>query len=111
MPGIDASTAGASKPNSDACHDTASANTRSMVPQRPDGRQVACQNAGVPVVEVTHAGDERLVPYTRLTDADHRRRWDLGHGSFVVEGVTAIRRALRSPYPVDSVLVTAAKAR
>jgi tRNA G18 (ribose-2'-O)-methylase SpoU len=54
--------------------------------------------------------DDRLRPYTALTDADHRRRVETATGTFVVEGVTAIRRAFASPYPVRSVLVTPAKA-
>ncbi len=54
--------------------------------------------------------DPRLVPYSALTDADHRRRVEGATGTFVVEGVTAIGRAAASPYPLRSVLVTAAKA-
>jgi tRNA G18 (ribose-2'-O)-methylase SpoU len=63
------------------------------------------------VTVVDDADDERLRPYVGLTDAEHRRRWDADHGTFVIEGVTAIRRALQSAYPVRSVLVTPAKAR
>src|SRR5262249_2609154 len=55
------------------------------------------------------ADDPRLAPYTRLTDAEHRRAREDAEGTFVVEGVTAIRRALTSPYAVQSLLVTPAK--
>jgi tRNA G18 (ribose-2'-O)-methylase SpoU len=59
---------------------------------------------------VADPDDPRLDPFTALTDADHRRRVEGATGTFVVEGVTAIRRAVASPYPLRSVLVTAAKA-
>jgi len=54
--------------------------------------------------------DPRLLPYTHLTDVEHRRRLEAATGTFVVEGTTAIRRAVTSPYRLRSVLVTAAKA-
>jgi tRNA G18 (ribose-2'-O)-methylase SpoU len=59
---------------------------------------------------IVDAGDPRLLPFTGLTDVAHRRGVEQSSGTFVVEGVTAIRVALTSPYPVRSVLVTAAKA-
>ena len=59
---------------------------------------------------IADAGDVRLQPYTGLTDADHRRRLEGATGTFVVEGVTAIRRAATSPYQLRSILVTPAKA-
>ena len=59
---------------------------------------------------VGDAHDERLVPYVGLTDAEHRRSVDARTGTFVVEGTTAIRRALTSRFALRSVLVTPAKA-
>jgi len=61
------------------------------------------------VIPVGSADDPRLAVYTRLTDAEHRRALEASEGTFVVEGVTAIRRALTSRYTVRSVLVTPAK--
>jgi tRNA G18 (ribose-2'-O)-methylase SpoU len=61
------------------------------------------------VIPVASADDPRLDPYTRLTDAEHRRAREDAEGTFVVEGVTAIRRALASAYTVRSLLVTPAK--
>src|SRR5262249_40548453 len=43
-------------------------------------------------------------------DADHRRRVEDATGTFVVEGVTAIRQTLTSPYSLRSLLLTAPKA-
>jgi tRNA G18 (ribose-2'-O)-methylase SpoU len=60
-------------------------------------------------VRVDDAGDERLDAYTRLTDADHRRGVERSTQTFVVEGTTAIRVALTSPYRLRSVLVTPVK--
>jgi tRNA G18 (ribose-2'-O)-methylase SpoU len=45
-----------------------------------------------------------------MTDAQHRRRLEAATGTFVVEGVTAIRRAASSPYPLRSLLLTRPKA-
>ena len=59
---------------------------------------------------VAEAGDPRLVPYTAMTDADHRRRLEAASGTFLVEGVTAIRRAATSPYPLRSLLLTPGRA-
>jgi tRNA G18 (ribose-2'-O)-methylase SpoU len=76
-----------------------------------DRRQGDCQDARVArYTTIGEAGDPRLAPYTDLTDAAHRRRVEGRTGTFVVEGVTAIRRAATSPYPLRSVLVTPAKA-
>jgi tRNA G18 (ribose-2'-O)-methylase SpoU len=62
------------------------------------------------VIRVDAVDDPRLAPFTRLTDAEHRRAVDAITGTFLVEGVTAIRRALASPYAIRSVLVTPGKA-
>jgi tRNA G18 (ribose-2'-O)-methylase SpoU len=62
------------------------------------------------VIPVASPYDARLAAYNRLTDADHRRGVEHADGTFVVEGVTAIRRALASPYQLRSLLVTPAKA-
>jgi tRNA G18 (ribose-2'-O)-methylase SpoU len=62
------------------------------------------------VIAVASADDPRLAGYCRLTDAEHRRGVEAAEGTFVVEGVTAIRRALASPYRLRSVLVTEARA-
>jgi tRNA G18 (ribose-2'-O)-methylase SpoU len=71
---------------------------------------VDCETAGVAaVIPVASTDDPRLDAYTRLTDAEHRRAREGAEGTFVVEGVTAIRRALASPYVVRSLLVTPAK--
>jgi tRNA G18 (ribose-2'-O)-methylase SpoU len=80
----------------------------------PAGRdrlgQVSCETSAVAVViRVASVDDPRLAGYSRLTDAEHRRGVEAVDGTFVVEGVTAIRRALASPYIVRSVLLTEAK--
>jgi tRNA G18 (ribose-2'-O)-methylase SpoU len=62
------------------------------------------------VIPVASVDDPRLAGYSRLTDADHRRGVEAAEGTFVVEGVTAIRRALASPYIVRSALLTQTKA-
>jgi tRNA G18 (ribose-2'-O)-methylase SpoU len=67
----------------------------------------------VTLTPVDDPGDERLVGYTRLTDAEARRTIEGpegGDGLFVVEGTTAIRRLLRSPYGVVSLLLSPTKA-
>jgi tRNA G18 (ribose-2'-O)-methylase SpoU len=58
---------------------------------------------------IDDAGDPRLRLYTHLTDAEHRRGLESATQTFVVEGTTAIRAALDSPYRVRSVLVTQRK--
>jgi tRNA G18 (ribose-2'-O)-methylase SpoU len=66
--------------------------------------------ASVVLIPVSDAADPRLSGYRTLRDADLRRDVEGVEGVFVVEGVTAIRRLVASPYEVHSVLVTAAKA-
>jgi len=63
-------------------------------------------------VHVNEARDPRLRDYRHLTDAAARRSVDgsEGHGTFVVEGVLAVRQLLRSRYRVRSVLSTPARA-
>ncbi len=48
--------------------------------------------------------DPRLTPYTRLTEVDLRRQWELEHGLFIAEGHLVIERAARSGLRVESVL-------
>ncbi len=60
---------------------------------------------GPPVV-VTDPADPRLVAFTRLTDAELRRRVEAEHGLFVVEGILAIERLLTSTYRPHSFLLT-----
>ena len=55
--------------------------------------------------EITDVDDRRLELYRHLTDADARRSLDAEHGVFVVEGVTAIERLLRSERRVRSLLL------
>jgi tRNA G18 (ribose-2'-O)-methylase SpoU len=84
---------------------------RSIFAATVDRRQGDCQDALVARFStIADPGDARLEPYTGLTDADHRRRLEGATGTFVVEGVTAIRRAASSPYQLLSILVTPAKA-
>ncbi len=63
------------------------------------------------MVEITDGDDERLDLYRHLTDADARRSLEAEHGIFVVEGVTAIERLLRSDHRVRSLLLLAPQAR
>src|SRR5207248_3364555 len=105
------SIAGVSRPNSEACHESSPTNIRSHLAGRDRCRQVSCQTSKVvQVVPIASADDARLAAYQLLTDAEHRRRLEGAEGTFVVEGVTAIRRALTSPYSVRSLLLTPAKA-
>ncbi|HEU5081840.1 MAG TPA: RNA methyltransferase [Acidimicrobiales bacterium] len=53
--------------------------------------------------------DPRLVELTGLTDAAARASMEAEHGCFVVEGLLALDAALRSAYPVRSVLVAEPK--
>src|SRR5207302_3803100 len=55
---------------------------------------------------VDDPADPRVADYVGLTDAELRRRVELGGGMFVVEGTLAVRRLLGSTYAVRSVLVT-----
>jgi tRNA G18 (ribose-2'-O)-methylase SpoU len=64
----------------------------------------------VRLVPVTDSRDERLRLYTVMRDADLRREMEHGAAVFVAEGVGTIRRALASPYPLRSLLVTPARA-
>jgi len=61
------------------------------------------------VVPVDDPGDPRLVELAGLTDAAARARLEAEHGCFVAEGLLALEAALRSPYPVRSVLVAEPK--
>lgn len=64
----------------------------------------------VRVVAVDDPHDERLAPFTRLTDHDLRRVVEHEHGWFVAEGVTVIRRLLTGrPEALRSVLVNRTK--
>ena len=63
------------------------------------------------MVEITDGDDERLDLYRHLTDADARRSLEAENGIFVVEGVTAIERLLRSDHRVRSLLLLAPQAR
>jgi tRNA G18 (ribose-2'-O)-methylase SpoU len=58
------------------------------------------------VVPVADPDDPRLAPYVGLTDAARREALEAREGIFIVEGKTAIRRLLSSPYSVRSLLVT-----
>lgn len=65
------------------------------------------------IVPVEDPTDPRLADYAGLRDAELRRAVEApgthGHGRFIVEGTTAIRRLLASAYTVRSVLVTPQK--
>jgi tRNA G18 (ribose-2'-O)-methylase SpoU len=66
----------------------------------------------MPVVTIEDPADTRVADYIGLTDAALRRRIELGPaggtgaGIFIAEGPLVIRRLLRSPYGLRSVLVT-----
>jgi tRNA G18 (ribose-2'-O)-methylase SpoU len=62
-------------------------------------------------IAIADPEDRRLVLYRHLTDADARRSLEAAHGVFVVEGVTAIERLLRSDHRVHSLLLLASEAR
>ena len=62
------------------------------------------------MVEIADVDDRRLELYRHLTDADARRSLEAEHGVFVVEGVTAIERLLRSEHRVRSLLLLAHQA-
>jgi len=59
----------------------------------------------MPVTAVDDPADPRLVELTGLTDAEARASLEAAHGCFVAEGLLALESALRSPYPVRSILV------
>jgi tRNA G18 (ribose-2'-O)-methylase SpoU len=63
-----------------------------------------------PTTEITRVDDPRLDLYRHLTDSDARRSLEAEHGVFVVEGVTAIERLLRSERRVRSLLLLAHQA-
>ena len=66
---------------------------------------------GMPtLVPVADPADDRLTPFTHLTDAQLRRGIEDRAGLFLVEGVNAIQRLLVSRYRVHSLLLTEAKA-
>jgi tRNA G18 (ribose-2'-O)-methylase SpoU len=65
----------------------------------------ACHTSAVPqVFEVDAAGDPRLDDFRDLTTADRRPDRPGGRGLVIAEGVVVVRRLLRSPYPIRSVL-------
>jgi tRNA G18 (ribose-2'-O)-methylase SpoU len=64
-----------------------------------------------PWVEITDGDDRRLDLYRHLTDTGARRSVEAEQGVFVVEGVTAIERLLRSSCQVRSLLLLAPQAR
>jgi tRNA G18 (ribose-2'-O)-methylase SpoU len=57
-----------------------------------------------PVEHVSNPSDERVAGYVGLTDAQLRARRESATGLFIVEGHTALARAVTSPYPLRSVL-------
>ena len=61
------------------------------------------------ITRVDDPADPRLVELTTLTDAQARAALEAEHGCFVAEGLLALQAALRSPYPVRSVLVAEPK--
>jgi tRNA G18 (ribose-2'-O)-methylase SpoU len=56
------------------------------------------------VIEVDDPADPRLDDFRDLTTADRRPDRPGGRGFVIAEGVVVVRRLLRSPYPVRSVL-------
>jgi len=60
---------------------------------------------------VDDPADPRLGDYIGLTDAALRHRLETTDGVFIAEGDLAIRALVASPFPVRSVLVTAARHR
>jgi tRNA G18 (ribose-2'-O)-methylase SpoU len=46
------------------------------------------------IYEVNDAGDPRLDPYLRMTDAEHRLHREAAEGFFIAEGRLAVRRAI-----------------
>lgn len=61
------------------------------------------------VVAVDDATDPRLVELSGLTDAEARAVTEAEHGCFVVEGLLGLEAAVRSRYPLRSVLVAERK--
>jgi tRNA G18 (ribose-2'-O)-methylase SpoU len=60
-----------------------------------------------PPLTIDDPRDPRVAEYTGLTDAALRRGIELGGRLFIAEGELVIRRLVRSPYPIRSVLLTA----
>jgi tRNA G18 (ribose-2'-O)-methylase SpoU len=60
------------------------------------------------IVEITDLSDPRLEEYRELTDPEARSRRE-GDEFFMIEGPTAISRAIQSPYRLRSVLLTTTK--
>ncbi len=56
------------------------------------------------VEHVSNPSDGRLAGYVGLTDAQLRASREAADGVFIVEGHTALARAVTSPYPLRSVL-------
>ena len=56
------------------------------------------------VIDVDDPADPRLADYRDLTTADRRPDRPGGRGLVIAEGEVVVRRLLRSPYPVRSVL-------
>lgn len=61
------------------------------------------------VIPVDDPDDPGLHELTGLTDAAARQSVEVEHGCFVVEGLLALEAAVRSAYPLRSVLVAEAK--
>jgi tRNA G18 (ribose-2'-O)-methylase SpoU len=61
-------------------------------------------------VPIADAADERVRRFTGMKDAELRRDLEEGGGFFVAEGLGTIRRALSSPYPLRSLLLSPRRA-
>lgn len=57
------------------------------------------------IVPVTEASDPALVELRDLTDTVARRRSDVEHGCFIIEGILALETAVDTGWPVRKVLV------
>ncbi len=65
-----------------------------------------------PIITIDSLSDHRVGDYRNLTDAALRRGAPAARakpGSFIVEGVRAIRELIRSAYPVRSLLLSASR--
>jgi tRNA G18 (ribose-2'-O)-methylase SpoU len=62
----------------------------------------------MPEIAITDLSDPRLEEYRELTDPAARARRE-GEEFFMIEGPTAIMRAIQSPYRLRSVLLTSSK--
>ena len=66
---------------------------------------MTCHTAPVPqVIDVDSPADPRLDDFRDLTTADRRPDRPGGRGLVIAEGEVVVRRLLRSPYPIRSVL-------